>query len=214
MVGLGRGEAREGGCLLDALDLLTLHCFWKQEGCSCFRFVALYTTVGSSGIVSLFSTRNVWIWGVEIATAWCERSVFKLALRSDGFLAKPSHSGSKSKRSPDKPSVLGHRGHSGTSYGSRYVNDESVISHHAVWSVTVGETRWRGEKRVPFKSPIWAQPVESGPLAAHMARPPSLTRPHKWTLSSFDGRENRIVDVNSFSFFFFILPVTKAVRLS
>lgn len=40
MVGLGRGEAREGGCLLDALELLTLHCFWKQEGCSCFRFVA------------------------------------------------------------------------------------------------------------------------------------------------------------------------------
>lgn len=147
MVGLGRGEAREGGCLLDALELLTLHCFWKQEGCSCFRFVALYTTVGSSGIVSLFSTRNVWIWGVEIATAWCERSVFKLALRSDGFLAKPSHFGVKANVVRTSRQCWAHRGYSGTLYGSRYVNDESVISHHTVWSVTVGETRWRGEKR-------------------------------------------------------------------
>lgn len=55
------------------------------------------------------------------------------------------------------------------------------------------------KKSVPYKSPIWAQPVQSGPFAAHLAGPPCLIWLHKWTLYSSGGKKKcKDVDVNCF----------------
>lgn len=63
-------------------------------------------------------------------------------------------------------------------------------------SIVISQERNALERKsVPYKSPIWAQPVASGPFAAHLAGPPSLIWLHKWTLYS-SREKSKDLDVN------------------